>query len=59
MNHKTVSVFKRIGRAIVAVVVEEIIRSLTGSPLAIAIIPALQGLGKYLREKKGAENIPF
>lgn len=59
MNHKTKSVFKRIGRAIVAVVIEETIRWLTGSPLAIAIIPAIQGLGKYLREKKHATNIPF
>ena len=59
MNPKTKSVFKRIGRAIVAVVIEELVRLITGSPYAIAIIPALQGLGKYLREKKGAGNIPF
>ncbi len=59
MNHKAKSVFKRIGRAIVAVLIEEVIRHITGSPLAITIIPVLQGLGKFLREKKGAENIPF
>jgi len=59
MNPKAKSVWKRIGRAIFVVGIEEAIRALTGSPYAITIIPILQGLGKFLREKKGAENIPF
>jgi len=50
---------KRIGRGVVAVVVEEITRVATGSPYAIAIIPILSGLGKWLRAKFNWSWLPF
>lgn len=59
MGYKIKSVLKRIGRACVVVAIEELTRSFTGSPYAIVLIPILQGIGKYLREVKGAKYIPI
>ena len=59
MNPKFLSVLKRFGRIAVVAVIEEGVRYVTGSPYAIILIPTLSAIGKWLREAKGAENIPF
>jgi hypothetical protein len=50
---------KRIGRSIVAVVIEEIIKYVTASPYSIIAIPIIQGVGKFLRAKFKWTWLPF
>jgi len=50
---------KRIGRAVVAVAVEEGVRYTTNSSAGIIVIPLLLGLGKFLRAKFGWSWLPF
>jgi len=50
---------RRVGRSIVAIVCEEILRYATGSPVAILVVPIIQGLGKFLRAKLKWSWLPF
>lgn len=59
MDPKFLSVLKRFGRIALVAVVEEVVRQATGSPYAIILIPTLSAIGKWLREAKGMNGIPF
>ncbi len=50
---------KRLGRGIVALVISAIISFFTEDPKYIALIPVINGVGKYLRDKVGIVKVPF
>ncbi len=50
---------KRIGRSIVVITIEELIRLVTRTPWTLFLIPALQGLGKWLRDRWGVKHVPI
>lgn len=50
---------KRLGRGIVALVISAVISFFTQDPKYIALIPLINAIGKYLREKIGIIAVPF
>jgi len=59
MGTSEMATLKRIGRAAVAVAIEEGLRYTTGTSGAVIAIPLILGLGKFLRARFGLSWLPF
>lgn len=59
MTTAQASIWKRVGRSIVVVLIGAGVEFATGTPYALVIIPILQGLGKWIRETTDTTMIPF